>query len=176
MSDNKLEILTGALVVAAAVGFAAYVGQGAGIGAGGDTYPLRASFRSLEGVALGSDVKLAGVKVGTITGLKLNPTTYMADAVISIDKAIQLPTDSAILISSEGLLGGNYVEIQPGGMPDNLAPGDEIEDTQGAVSLVSLLMKFVGGGAKADAASKTDAAKTDAAAPSDPAATTPPAP
>jgi phospholipid/cholesterol/gamma-HCH transport system substrate-binding protein len=127
-------------------------------------------------VALGSDVKLAGVKVGTITGLKLNPSTYMADAVISIDKAIQLPTDSAILISSEGLLGGNYVEIQPGGMPDNLAPGDEIEDTQGAVSLVSLLMKFVGGGAKADAAAKTDAAKSDAAAPADPAATTPPAP
>jgi phospholipid/cholesterol/gamma-HCH transport system substrate-binding protein len=176
MSENKLEILTGALVVAAAVAFAAYVGHGAGIGAGGDTYPLRASFRSLEGVALGSDVKLAGVKVGTITGLKLNPSTYMADAVISIDKAIQLPTDSAILISSEGLLGGNYVEIQPGGMPDNLAPGDEIEDTQGAVSLVSLLMKFVGGGAKADAAAKTDAAKSDAAAPADPAATTPPAP
>ena len=55
-----------------------------------------------------------------------------------------LPTDSAILISSEGLLGGSYVEILPGGAPDNLAPGEEIEDTQGAVSLVSLLMKFVG--------------------------------
>jgi phospholipid/cholesterol/gamma-HCH transport system substrate-binding protein len=67
----------------------------------------------------------------------------MADAVISLDKSIQLPTDSAILISSEGLLGGNYIELVPGGMPDLLAPGDEIEDTQGAVSLISLLMKFV---------------------------------
>ncbi|MGV8987880.1 MAG: outer membrane lipid asymmetry maintenance protein MlaD [Cypionkella sp.] len=144
MSENKLEILAGALIVAAAIGFVLYAGKGAGIGAGGDTYPLHASFRSIEGVSLGSDVKLAGVKVGTITGLSLNPATYMADAVVSIDKKIHLPSDSAILISSEGLLGGNYIEIQPGGMPDNLAPGDEIEDTQGAVSLISLLMKFVG--------------------------------
>jgi phospholipid/cholesterol/gamma-HCH transport system substrate-binding protein len=148
MSENKLEILAGALVVAAAVGFVFYAGKSAGMGAGGDSYPLRASFRSIEGVSLGSDVKLAGVKVGTITGLTLNPTTYMADAVIAIDKKIQLPSDSAILISSEGLLGGNYVEIQPGGAPDNFAPGDQ-------------LMKFVG--------SKPDSAKSDAAKPSAPA-------
>lgn len=144
MAENKLEILAGALVVAAALGFVLYAGKGAGIGAGGDTYELHAAFRSIQGVSLGSDVKLAGVKVGSLTGLTLNPDTYMADAVVSIDKSIKLPTDSAILISSEGLLGGNYIELQPGGMPDMLAPGDEIEDTQGAVSLVSLLMKFVG--------------------------------
>jgi len=143
MADSKLEILAGALVVAAALGFVAYAGKSAGMGSGGDRYDLKASFRSIQGVALGSDVKLAGVKVGALTGLTLNPSTYMADAVISIDKSIQLPTDSAILISSEGLLGGNYIELQPGGMPDMLAPGDEIEDTQGAVSLISLLMKFV---------------------------------
>jgi phospholipid/cholesterol/gamma-HCH transport system substrate-binding protein len=84
--------------------------------------------------------------VGTITDLQLNPQTFFADAMISVQNPIQLPTDSAILISSEGLLGGNFVEIVPGGAPDNLAPGDEIEDTQGAVSLISLLMAFVGGG------------------------------
>ena len=50
------------------------------------------------------------------------------------------------MISQDGLLGGNFVEILPGGMPDVLAPGDEIEDTQGAVSLINLLLKFVGGG------------------------------
>lgn len=152
MSDNKLEILAGALVVAAAIGFAAYAGKGSGMAGNGSSYELRASFRSIQGVSLGSDVKLAGVKVGTLTKLTLNPTTYMADAVISIDKSIQLPSDSAILISSEGLLGGNFIELQPGGMPDTLAPGDEIEDTQGAVSLISLLMKFVSG--KSDPAAK----------------------
>ena len=144
MAENKLEILAGALIVLAAIGFVAYAGKSAGMGASGDSYALRASFRSIEGVSLGSDVKLAGVKVGSLTSLTLNPTTYMADAVISLNKSIQLPSDSAILISSEGLLGGNFIEIQPGGMPDVLAPGGEIEDTQGAVSLISLLMKFVG--------------------------------
>ena len=82
--------------------------------------------------------------MGTLTQVSLNPQTYMADAVLSLQKSVELPSDSAVLISSEGLLGGNFIELQPGGMPDVLAPGDEIEDTQGAVSLVSLLMKFVG--------------------------------
>ena len=150
MAENKLEILTGALVLAAGVGFFVYAGQSAGLGSTGASYPLTASFRSVQGITAGSDVKLAGVKVGTITSLTLNPETYFADVRIEIDQNVQLPTDSAILISSEGLLGGNFVELVPGGMPDLLAPGDEIEDTQGAVSLVSLLMKFVSG--KADPA------------------------
>lgn len=144
MAENKLEIVAGALIVLAALGFVAYAGKSTGMAADGDSYQLRASFRSIEGVQPGSDVKLAGVKVGSLTGLTLNPTTYMADAVITLNKSIQLPSDSAILISSEGLLGGNYIELQPGGATDVLAPGGEIEDTQGAVSLVSLLMKFVG--------------------------------
>ena len=152
MAENRLEILTGAAVLAAAIGFFAYAGHSSGLGGAAGTYPLKASFRSIEGVSPGSDVKLAGVKVGTISGMTLNPTTYMADVVVDLNKSILLPTDSAILISSEGLLGGNYVEIVPGGAPDNLAPGAEIEDTQGAVSLVSLLLKFVG--SKADPAAK----------------------
>lgn len=155
MAENKLEILAGALVVAAAAAFFIYAGQGAGMGPQGGTYPLTAAFRSVQGITPGSDVKLAGVKVGTITDIRLNPTTYFADVSLAIDEGVLLPTDSAILISSEGLLGGNFVEIVPGGMPDNLAPGDEIEDTQGAVSLVSLLMKFVSG--------KSDPAPADGA-------------
>ena len=150
MAENKLEILAGALILAAAAGFFVYAGQSAGLGDTSGTYPLKASFRSVQGITAGSDVKLAGVKVGTITRLTLNPQTYFADVVIDIHDDIVLPVDSAILISSEGLLGGNFVELVPGGLPDNLGPGDEIEDTQGAVSLVSLLMKFVSG--KADPA------------------------
>jgi phospholipid/cholesterol/gamma-HCH transport system substrate-binding protein len=143
MAENRLEILAGAVVLAVAGGFLAYAMGGRGLHADATTYPLKASFRSVEGISAGTDVRLAGVKVGSITGLTLNPETYFADATVSIDTAVKLPTDSAILISSEGLLGGNYIEIVPGGAPDMLAPGDEIEDTQGAVSLISLLMKFV---------------------------------
>ena len=151
MAENKLEILAGALVLVAAGAFVAYAGQNSRLGGVSNTYPLKASFRSVQGIAAGSDVKLAGVKVGKITSLTLNPDTYFADVVVDIDKAVQLPTDSAILISSEGLLGGNFVELVPGGLPDILVPGAEIEDTQGAVSLVQLLLKFVG--------TKTDPAK-----------------
>ena len=146
MAQQQLEILAGAGVLVLALGFAVFAGQGLGMHSQTGTYPRRASFRSVQGVAVGADVKLAGVKVGTITSVVLNPTSFMADTTISLDKAIQIPTDSAILISQDGLLGGNFVEILPGGMPDVLAPGDEIEDTQGAVSLINLLLKFVGGG------------------------------
>ena len=152
-----------------AAGFAFYAAKGAGLTGGhGATYPLHASFRAVDGITAGSDVRLAGLKVGTITSLQLNPKTFFADAVVEVRDDIILPVDSAILISSEGLLGGNFVEIMPGGAPDNLAPGDEIEDTQGSVSLVSLLMKFVGG--KTDPAAADPAADPAAAPAADPAA------
>lgn len=143
MAENRAEVMAGAAVLAAAIGFVAYAMGGSGLSTGVGNYLLTASFRSVEGITAGSDVRLAGVKVGTISALSLNPKTFYADATIQINDSIQLPDDSTILISSEGLLGGNYIEIQPGGSIENFAPGDEIEDTQGAVSLMSLLMKFV---------------------------------
>ncbi len=145
MSESSAEVLTGAAVLAAAVGFVFYAGQSAGLSGPGGSYDLTASFRSVEGVTVGTDVRLAGVKIGTVTDLDLNTQTFFADAVIAIDDAVVLPEDSAILVSSEGLLGGAFIEVIPGGSLDNLAPGDEIEDTQSAVSVVNLLMKFVAG-------------------------------
>lgn len=145
MAEDRLEIVTGAAVLAAAVGFLAYAMGGDRLALGSDSYQLTASFRSVEGIGVGTDVRMAGVKVGTISQLQLNPETFRADATIEVQNAILLPEDSAILISSEGLLGGNYVELVPGGSPDTIAPGGEIEDTQGAVSLLNLLMKWIGG-------------------------------
>ena len=58
-----------------------------------------------------------------------------------------MPDDSGIIVASEGLLGGNFIEIVPGGSPINLEPGEEIIDTQGAVGLIELLTKFVGAAA-----------------------------
>ena len=148
MSQHSTEVLVGAGVLAAAIGFVVYAGQVSGYSTGGSTYPLQASFRSLEGVSVGSDVRLAGVKIGTVSEVDLNPETYRADTTVSLLAGIDIPDDSAIIISSEGLLGGNFVEIVPGGSPFFYEPGDSIEDTQGAVSLVSLLLKFVSGGSE----------------------------
>lgn len=145
MAYERAEIIAGAGVLAVAIGFAVYAGQGSGLMRQPEGYPLLASFRSVEGITVGSDVRLAGIKVGTITDLTLNPQTFFADARIEVRNDVLLPVDSAILISSEGLLGGNFVEILPGGALENLGPGEEIEDTQGAVSLITLLMKFAGG-------------------------------
>jgi len=145
MTHNKTEILVGGAVLAAAITFAVYAGQATGLSKGGQGYELTASFRSLEGVSVGTDVRLAGVKVGTVTGVELNPDTYRADTKFSVTEGISIPDDSAVIIASEGLLGGNFVELVPGGSLFYFSPGDEIEDTQGAVSLISLLLKFVAG-------------------------------
>ncbi|MBN2906972.1 MAG: outer membrane lipid asymmetry maintenance protein MlaD [Rhodobacteraceae bacterium] len=144
MAENSpTEIMVGGAVLALAFGFLLYATNVTGAGGGGaGQYELTASFRSAEGVSVGTDVRLAGVKVGTVTALDLNPQTYRADARFSLDDAIALPDDSAALIASEGLLGGTFVEIVPGGSPFDLEPGGEVLDTQGAVSLVTLLLKF----------------------------------
>ncbi|MDO6728871.1 outer membrane lipid asymmetry maintenance protein MlaD [Marinovum sp. 2_MG-2023] len=146
MSENTTEVLVGGAVLAAAIGFVVYAGQATGLSQSSAGYPLTASFRSLEGVQIGTDVRLAGVKIGTVTDVALNVDTYRADTVFTVKDGILIPDDSAVSISSEGLLGGNFVEIVPGGSPFYFDPGQEIEDTQGAVSLISLLLKFVGGG------------------------------
>lgn len=109
----------------------------------GARYDLRAVFPDVDGVTRGTDIRVAGVKVGRVSDVRLNPETYMAEAVLDLPADLLLPTDSAALIQSDGLLGGAYIQLQPGGAPDNLMPGSEIEDVQGAVSLLSLMMKFV---------------------------------
>jgi phospholipid/cholesterol/gamma-HCH transport system substrate-binding protein len=151
MSENKSEVLVGGVVLAVALGFLVYAGKTTGMTGGGGEYTLTASFRSADGVSVGTDVRLAGVKVGRVSDIRLDPETYRANAVFTVREGINVPDDSAVAISSEGLLGGNYVEILPGGSPFHFEAGDEIEFTQGSVSLVSLLMKFVSGGEQAPA-------------------------
>ncbi len=146
MSEHVTEVLTGGAVLAVAVGFLAYSAQFGGFSGGGaGTATYTASFRSAEGVGVGTDVRLAGVKVGSVLSLDLDPETFRADARFTVEDEIALPEDTAAVISSEGLLGGSFVEILPGGSAFNLEPGSEIEDTQGAVSIVQLLLRFVSG-------------------------------
>jgi phospholipid/cholesterol/gamma-HCH transport system substrate-binding protein len=145
MARQSLEIVVGALVLVVAFGFGAYTFQKTGAGRVFEGYPLSASFRSIEGVNTGTEVRLAGVPIGSVSKIVLNTETYRADVVLEIESAVQIPDDSAAIIASEGLLGGNFVEISPGGSPFYFGSGDEILDTQGSVSLLTLLMRFVGG-------------------------------
>ena len=140
-TEARAELIAGGVVLAVAAGFLAWAGQGMWSSGGG--YHVTASFPDVDGVSVGTEIRLAGVKIGRVSDIRLNPQTYMADAVFQIPDDVVLPADSAALIQSDGLLGGAYIQLQPGGSLENLAPGDEIEDVQGAVSLLQLMMKFV---------------------------------
>ncbi|MCV2448747.1 outer membrane lipid asymmetry maintenance protein MlaD [Paracoccus sp. DMF] len=148
---ERAELWVGAAVLAVAAGFLAWSAGGSALrGQLGGGYELRAAFPNVDGIEVGTDVRVAGVKVGRVAAVELNPQTYFAEARLRLPERIVLPTDSAALIQSDGLLGGAYIELQPGGAAENLQPGDEIEDVQGAVSLLSLMMKFVDSQSAAD--------------------------
>lgn len=142
MSYRPWEMVLGAAVVLAAAGFVAFALQTTGTAltqAAG--YPLQASFRSAEGVRPGTEVRMAGVRIGTVSELTLDPTSFRARLTVRIDPALQLPSDSTIQVASEGLLGGTFIEVLPGGDEATLAPGDSFNDTQSAVSLITLLLR-----------------------------------
>ena len=88
MRENPVEVAVGGAVLAFAIGFLVYIWQIAGAGGFSSTYPLSASFRSIEGINPGSDVRLAGVKIGTVSNVVLNSETFRGDAVFAIDEAI----------------------------------------------------------------------------------------
>jgi len=148
MQNNTVETLIGAIVVvvASAFLFFAYTNTGSGSVSG---YDVKARFSSADGISPGTDVRLHGIKIGTVSGLTLDPKTFMAIADLSIRNDVQLPDDSAVKITSSGLLGNSYIAIQPGGSDKNLKPGGELTNTQGSVDLMSLIGRAVmGGGGK----------------------------
>jgi phospholipid/cholesterol/gamma-HCH transport system substrate-binding protein len=151
MRESLTETIVGAVVLVAAAGFIAYAAQATGFADAGGDFDLTASFRSVEGVTVGTDVRLAGVKIGTVTEMRLNPESYRADTVLTLLDEVPIPNDSSAIVASEGLLGGTFIEIVPGGSFDMFAAGDEIVDTQGAVSLLQLLLTYVAGDSQTSA-------------------------
>ncbi|MFQ3184549.1 MAG: phospholipid/cholesterol/gamma-HCH transport system substrate-binding protein [Alteromonas macleodii] len=144
MRESTTEVVLGAVILAAALGFLWFMVTVTGLSKSATGMELNANFRSAEGVNIGTDIRLAGVSVGVVSELNLNTETYRADAVFIIYQGFLIPNDSAAIVASEGLLGGTFVEIVPGGSFEMFADGGLIQNTQGAVSLIQLLMKFVG--------------------------------
>ena len=146
MKENKLEVIIGAIVLTVALGFVVFIYQSTGLSVSNSRhYELKADFRSADGIHVGTDVRLAGVKVGAVSDLSLNVKTYRAEAELAIENQVDIPDDSALAVSSEGLLGGSFIETIPGASYEYMQPGDEFLDTHGSVSLMSLLLKFVSG-------------------------------
>jgi phospholipid/cholesterol/gamma-HCH transport system substrate-binding protein len=139
MSGNVVETLIGAVVLAVAGLFLFFAYSTADVGDVTNGYKLVAKFDRVDGLAPGSDVRIGGIKVGSIGQLNLEPDSYLAVVTMNIDSNIQLPEDSSAKISSDGLLGSNYLSLEPGGAIDMLADGGEIPYTQGAVDIVNLI-------------------------------------
>lgn len=146
MGSKTLETLIGAVVVAVAVIFFVFAYGKADVGrVSGIT--VTADFATVGGLKPGADVRLAGIKVGTVTGLALGEAPfYGAVATLNLREGLDLPDDSSAAIASEGLMGGNYVQLSPGGSPDVLTDGGRIEYTQPAVDLMDMISRAMFGG------------------------------
>ncbi len=150
MKDQITETLVGLLVLAVAAGFSWFVFSTIGKSGNGDSLDVVASFSSIGSITNGTDVRLAGVKIGTVTDISLDTQTYDANVVLSIRSGVPVPEDSVAKIVSDGLLGAAYISIEPGASEDMLAAGSSFEYTQGAVDLLGLLGQFAGNGSGAD--------------------------
>jgi phospholipid/cholesterol/gamma-HCH transport system substrate-binding protein len=139
---NVGELLTGAAVLVLAAGFLGYaVAHSGRTGVSG--YELHATFDHIDGMGVGSDVRLAGVRVGTIVAAQIDPKTYLANVTLTVRGGLALPKDTSAEVTSEGLLGGKFLNLTPGGDAQMLQPGQSITITQSSISLEQLLGKFI---------------------------------
>ena len=147
MGGRLLETLIGAVVLAAAAGFLGFVWSSTEVGTV-QGYELVAKFDRVDGLGIGSDVRLAGIKVGSVVDQELEPETYLAVVRMSVDPAVQIPTDSSAKIASDGLLGHKYLSLAPGADEEILPPGGVIQFTQSSVDLIDILGQAIFGQAQ----------------------------
>ncbi len=140
---NLAEVMMGAVVLATAAVFLGYAILHGGRAPVASGITLTAAFDRVDGLTEGADVRIGGVKVGSVTGLAIDPQSFQAVATLRVRSDLRLPRDSSAEIQSEGLLGGRYVAIVPGGADAVLADGGRITETQGSISLESLLGRFI---------------------------------
>lgn len=138
LRDNILEAVVGLLVVLLAIWFIAFAWQRTG-GGMRDSFEVKALFPAANGVSVGTDVRVAGLKVGSVAAQRLDPENYQAEVTLALDRDVRIPSDSSAAITAEGLLGGTYIALLPGGSETPLKNGDMIFDTQGSVDMMSLI-------------------------------------
>ncbi len=139
---NMIETVMGAVVLVVAAMFLAFAYSHSSLRAVSG-YEVLARFDRVDGVSAGTDVRISGIKIGTVIDQRLDPDRYLAVVRMSIDPKIKLPTDTVAEVASEGLLGGRYLALIPGGETDMIKPGGEIKFTQSPVDLVQMLGKFM---------------------------------
>ena len=142
MKRSAIETVLGAVVLLVAGLFLFYSYKTANVKSVSG-YEVVADFSGIGGLAVGDDVQISGVKIGSVVGVTLDPETYLARVSMSIEPGVKLPEDTAALISSESLLGGRYLALEPGASEEIISPGGRIPYTQAPQNLEQLLGQFI---------------------------------
>lgn len=141
---QKFEAFIGLCIVLCAATFIWLLSQsGANFSSSASTYTVNAAFSDISGITTGSDIKMSGVKIGTVTRTSLTPEDYQAQVELAIDNDIKIPTDSIAKIASDSLLGGASIHIEAGFEEAYLKENAKIINTQSSVSLMSLISKAI---------------------------------
>ncbi len=142
MDRNLIETVMGAVVLIVAAMFVGIAFQ-SGTATTPSGYQITAEFDDASGMGPGSEVRMSGVKIGTVHSQRLDPETYFAVVTLNISESIKLPRDTSARIIADGLLGSNFVALEPGGDEEMIPPGGEITFTQGSINVVDLLGRFI---------------------------------
>ena len=106
-------------------------------------YEIKARFIKVGGLDTGADVKINGIKVGTVLSQKINPDDYMVDVSLSIMPNVLLPVDSTVMVAGDGLMGEKYIKIEPGKSKEKLTNGSMAENTKDAKSLEDMVGEII---------------------------------
>ena len=154
MGKKSIETLVGVFVLMGMAGLVFLALKAANLGSvgGGDAYTVQARFDNIGGLKPRAPVRAAGVTVGRVKSISLDAKTFQGVVTLDIDKGFTFPKDTAAKILTSGLLGDQYIGLEPGGDDKNLAAGETIAQTQSAVVLESLIGQFLTGKAEGGAA------------------------
>jgi phospholipid/cholesterol/gamma-HCH transport system substrate-binding protein len=142
MQRNVIETVMGGVVLLVAAGFVYLAFQSSSV-SNGSGYLVTAEFDNASGLTTGSEIRMSGVKVGTVISQTLDPKTYFAVVTMNITESVKLPRDTSARILADGLLGSNFVALEPGGEEATIEPGGKINFTQGSINVVDLLGRFI---------------------------------
>ena len=144
MKKTNLEIIVGSFLLAGFISFSWLAVKMGDIDPfANETYPVTARFTSISGLKEGSTIELAGVVVGKVSRIELDAGEYEAVVHLNIDKAVELTDDSIASIRTSGIIGDKFIKLTPGGSDILLEAGDEIDETESAISLEELVSKYI---------------------------------
>jgi phospholipid/cholesterol/gamma-HCH transport system substrate-binding protein len=145
MGKKGIETLVGVFVVLGILALTFLALKAANLASFGqrDGYVLQARFDNIGGLKVRAPVRSAGVVVGRVKSIKLDPKTFQGLVTMEIERGLQFPRDSSAKILTSGLLGDQYIGLEAGGEDKNLEPGDTITQTQSAVVLENLIGQFL---------------------------------